>query len=101
MIVSVLNASTNAMYVRKSDITWLMQYPADDFGYGGVPTIEEDHSDVGKGNCRVEGLSTQWDFKEEKFTAEFVSGPCAGQKFEAGLTDINKCKYARMASAYD
>ena len=51
-VVSVLNASTNALYVRESDIPWLMQYLADEVALGGVEREDEESAVAEAGNCR-------------------------------------------------
>ena len=89
--VSVLARSTNQIWIDIDNIEWLVNYVAKEVALGGVP---EEESAVAESNCEVDFLRIQWDSGEQRWQAEFVGGPLAGESFTSRVSTLTSEKWA-------
>ena len=88
--VSVLARSTNQLWIDIDNIAWLVNYVAKEVALGGVP---EEEPAVAESNCEVDFLRIQWDSGEQRWQAEFVGGPLAGESFTSRVSTLTSEKW--------
>ena len=91
--VSVLARSTNQLWIDIGNLEWLINYMGKEVALGGVP---EDEPAVAESNCEVDFLRIQWNFGDQSWRAEFVSGPLEGQSFTSRVSSLTSEKWASV-----
>ena len=92
-----LGKSTNQVWIAVEDVEWWINYVATEVALGGVPQVEA--AAVAEGDCEVEGLRVQWNFGEQKWRAEFVTGKLQGTIVHSSVSKMNAGKWASVSTA--
>ena len=93
-------SSSNAcsLYLRSDNISWLLQYAADELMFQGVvrhvATREDEDED--ECNSEVSGLHLDWDFVTKAWTAKFVSGDHVGTTKRFVAEQLTKQRWKKM-----
>ena len=64
--ILVLPKSTNSLWIRSTDVPWMIGYLTDEVGPGGSQGVMmiDDLDDATAGNCAVPNVYIEWDFKD-------------------------------------
>ena len=99
-MVRLLPRGTNQVWLAQSDLEWLVTYIGDEVACGGVE-VDEDGPAVAEPNCDVAGLRIEWDFQSgHSWKADFVKGPCCGQKITSSVDKMTSEKWEMMAKVH-
>ena len=101
--VMVLPLSTNAVWMRKEDVPWMIEYLVDEVGPAGsqgVPAIAFEEDEEGQANCAVDGIRMEWDF-EDSWTATAVRGPLQGQSWRCKASTLTPAKWASASAIHN
>ena len=99
--VLLMPLSTNALWIRKDDVPWMIEYLADEVGPSGsqgVPLIDDQDED--EPNCKAAGVYMEWDF-DDTVTAKWVSGPSAGKVVRSLISAFTAEKWAAMDAIHN
>ena len=94
--------NATCLYLRADNISWLLQYAADELLFQGVQRYNEEEA---KKTCNsaVAGLHLDWDFEKKAWTATFVDGVHVGttKRFAAEQLTKEHCKKMIALSMID
>ena len=99
----VIPASTSSLWLRDTDVPWLVASVADEVAHGGI-AVDGDHdaavAAVGPPNCKVPDLRIDWDWDHgNAWKGIFCAGPLKGTTFAADVAKLHKGKWDALASS--
>ena len=95
--VHAMARGTNQLWIAVEDVTWLVNYVADEVALGGVAE-QQDESDT-EGNCELPLLRMKYDFAASAWQANFVDGPLRGETFTSSVANMSAEKWATVQAA--
>ena len=95
--VHAMARGTNQLWIAVEDVTWLVNYVADEVALGGVAE-QQDESDT-EGNCELPLLRMKYDFAASAWQADFVDGPLRGETFTSSVANMTAEKWATVQAA--
>ena len=99
--ILVLPKSTNSLWLRLSDVVWLIDYLTDEVGPDGsqgVPVIDSE-DEAPAGNCDVANVYIEWDFNDT-VTATWLAGALKGRKVQTLISEFNQEKWEAMTELH-
>ena len=87
--------NATCLYLRSDNISWLLQYAADELLFQGVERNKEEE-DEKTCNSEVAGMHLDWDFETKAWAATFVDGVHVGTTKRFAAEQLTKEHWKKM-----